>query len=314
MYAQNEDLRELMKPDRESNDPISSQEMEIIPEEESYIEENDKLVLVNQSALTNNFQAKTEEDLINYTRHLYSKLAMSMMMTYYYIGKGINDFYEKKYGKNEIERISDKTSIQTGTLQKACKFAREYSEDQVTELLNGRFTIAWNHISQNLTVKPENLIGVYKESESAGEFNNGIIKFKSSNENRGKARKVENEDIISQTESSQDVIDVTQSHAEIIDDDMVLTDSHETEITEDAETIESLIEKTDELKKALDLKDGQLQSQNNIINEMNRDIEEKDTIIFTLKEGLKKIPEMIKNGATGFDIIKAITKIQQGIS
>jgi hypothetical protein len=123
-------------------------------------------------------ESATEDDLIAYTKFLHTRLAISTVQCYWVIGKSILSFYKGKYGTGEIQKISEATGIGRDTLTKACKFARQYTEEQVKHILKGKFVLSWFELAQSLTVAPQNLITAYQASSSPGEFHNAIIKLK----------------------------------------------------------------------------------------------------------------------------------------
>ena len=130
-------------------------------------------------------ESSTEEELIAYPRFLHTRLAMSTVQCYWLIGKSILSFYKGKYGTGELQKISEATGIGRDTLTKACKFARQYTEEQLKVILKGKFVLSWFELAQNLTVPPQNVIAVYQACSFPVQFHNAIIKMKT-NEKRGK--------------------------------------------------------------------------------------------------------------------------------
>jgi hypothetical protein len=59
------------------------------------------------------------------------------------IGKSILSFFKGKYGMGELQKISEATGIGRDTLTKACVFARQYTEEQVKNILKGKFSLSW---------------------------------------------------------------------------------------------------------------------------------------------------------------------------
>jgi hypothetical protein len=102
------------------------------------------------------------------------------------IGESILSFYKGKYGTGELQKISGATGIGRDTLTKACKFARQYTEEQVKNILKGKFVLSWFELAQSLTVAPQNLIITYHESSSPSEFHNAIMKLKTPAKERGR--------------------------------------------------------------------------------------------------------------------------------
>jgi len=87
-------------------------------------------------------------------------------------------FYEGNYGTGELQRISEATGIGRDTLTKACKFARQYTEDQVQHILKGKFVLSWFELAQGPSVSPQTLIAACEASSSPVQFHNDIIKLK----------------------------------------------------------------------------------------------------------------------------------------
>ena len=46
-------------------------------------------------------------------------------------------------------------SVGRDTLTKACKFARQYGEEQVKHILKGKFVLSWFELAQSLTMAPQ---------------------------------------------------------------------------------------------------------------------------------------------------------------
>lgn len=123
-------------------------------------------------------ESVTEDDLIAYTKFLHARMAISTVQCYWLIGKSILSFYKGKYGTGELQKLSEATGIGRDSLSKACKFARQFTEDQVKDILKGKFVLSWFELAQSLTVAPQNLITAYQASSSPSEFHNAIIKLK----------------------------------------------------------------------------------------------------------------------------------------
>ena len=113
---------------------------------------------------------------------------MANILIKWEIGRCINSFYQGKYGTNELGRISEATGIGRDTLAKACKFAKQYSKENVEMLLSGNYVMSWYQIAQHLTIEPQKVIEAYQQSPDPKQFYNGIIKLKSPSEGRGKAK------------------------------------------------------------------------------------------------------------------------------
>ncbi len=264
-------------------------------------------VLDHTKGLKSNFQAESEEDLIKHTKYLYTRMEISVVITYWSIGQGISSFYQKEYGQSELKRIADEAGIHLDTLHKACKFAQEYSEDQVKELLDGKFTIAWNHIANNLSVEPQNLLDVYRSSNSPKEFHNGIIKFKSPNEKRGKLKKVNEEPDQNVSGPSQDPVE-----PEIIDN-VKMEENQGEETAGESELIEALKDEINHLRDDLTSKDKRIKELERLTDKMSRELEEKEAHISSIKQGLASVRDMGDDGADRWAILEALEELNSSI-
>lgn len=135
-----------------------------------------------------NYQPATEASLINYINALNVKLGEVTIVTHWQIGQTINAFYRGKYGTNELGKISEATGIGRDTLAKACKFAKQYTKENVEMLVKGNFVMSWYQITKHLTVAPEKVMETYQQSPDPNQFYNGIIKLKNPVETRGKSK------------------------------------------------------------------------------------------------------------------------------
>jgi len=155
---------------------------------------NDKQMVAKQpKQVSASDGPKTEAELIGEIQDLNRKMNLSGILAYWQMGTKINCFYQGKYGSAELRKIADQTGVGQDSLTKACKFARNYSEEQLQVLLQGDFHLSWFQIAQNLSVEPQKLIGVYQEVRNPSEFHNGIMKLKDPKENRGKTKKPESQ-------------------------------------------------------------------------------------------------------------------------
>jgi len=129
-------------------------------------------------AISLKFNGNGEEEFFNHTKKLYRSAESSLLTSYWWIGKNIIRFYKKEYGKETLKTIAEKTGIDGNTLSKACKFARQYSKEQVEELTTGEFPLSWRIISHNLTIKSENVMKTYRKSDSPKTFCASVTKLK----------------------------------------------------------------------------------------------------------------------------------------
>ena len=155
-----------------------------VPEEDN--ERNSESALVTTPEYSDvmflDYEPETEEELIDVTKALNTRMNLWQVGTYWMIGKKINSFYERKgnYGKGTLERIAVDVGIGIDTLRKAKKFSLIFDEEQLKTLMSGHFTLQWNHIAQNLTVEPESFVEVFRETNTSLEFHNRIIDCKKS--------------------------------------------------------------------------------------------------------------------------------------
>lgn len=153
--------------------------------------EENKLIssICKTTAIKIGFKCSTEEGLVHFLKRIHASAEGSRIAGYYYMGKGILSFYKKKYGQNELQQIATKTEIGVSTLEKICRFASCFSEEQVKILCNGHFLLSWRNIAQNLALNPEILIEAYRSSSNLKQFHNAVRKLKNPSERRGKSEK-----------------------------------------------------------------------------------------------------------------------------
>jgi hypothetical protein len=110
------------------------------------------------------FQGKTEEELISHIESLSENKKFSEILTNWYIGNNLREFYKKKYKNAKFEIIAKKTGITEDTLKKCWKFAKKCSKrNSIDTFLNREnFRISWWLISQNL----DNLSKLYKLNDT----------------------------------------------------------------------------------------------------------------------------------------------------
>jgi hypothetical protein len=222
----------------------------------------------------------SEEDLIAYTKFLHTRLAISTVQCYWLIGKSILSFYKGKYGTGEIQKISEATGIGRDTLTKACKFARQYSEEQVKAVLRGKFVLSWFELAQSLTVAPENLIAAYQASSSPGEFHNAIIKLKSPAAQKEKVTS----SIVS------DRVEVGKERCDGAQDSGNLFEIHSAPLTSmDEEKSNALEEEISQLKAAISEKDQKIAELQNLLEKSKQEIIIRDNAINSLRKFLTKI-------------------------
>lgn len=260
-----------------------------------------------EEATTSNFEPESEEALIAYTADIHNRVQTVSIGGYWEIGRTINSFYKGKYGTNELERIAQATGIGRDTLAKACRFARQYSKDDVENLLKGKFVIPWGQIAQNLTVSPQKVIEVYQTASDKGQFYNGIIKLKDPSESRGKRRSgsaktaaviMEALPTISIPSASSNPIDhkadrVYREPVDVID---VVDAVKVPEVNDSLEKeIQSLRDVNDSLRKELDHVKIQLGESERLFNEACHDLDASNELVEKLKDKLNQVHDMIEN-------------------
>ena len=125
---------------------------------------------------------KTESGLFEYIKRLKSHEENSHILIRHQLGKTIINFYNKKYGNNELQKIAEASGFSNSTLHKACQFASNFSDEKVSDLLMGPFQIAWRDISQNLRVNPDDFVKAYLQSATVDEFRNAVTELKDPDE------------------------------------------------------------------------------------------------------------------------------------
>lgn len=274
-----------------------------------------------------NYQPDTEQALIDYTRQMHNKIEIASIITYWKIGRSISMFYKGENGTRELEKIAEATGIGRDNLNKMIKFAGQYSVEQLEALIKGRFAIPWNGIAQNLAIKPEQLIDVYEKASNVGEFHNGIMKCKNQDEKRGKSKlpevkaitvEISDQSKVAPTMSTVAVIpEIVETKTvvaggsiivalEIMPEESMSAEYHEPADAIDpdelaqqyevyAEELETLRLENECLKKEISDKDQQIDSMNAILAENERDIKDKDLIMATYRDRLKRVRYMIDN-------------------
>jgi hypothetical protein len=123
-------------------------------------------------------EPKTESDLFEYVKRLNTHEENSNILTKHQLGKAIINFYNKKYGNDELQKIAEASGYSKSTLHKACQFANDFTDGKVGELLRGPFHISWRDIAQNLRVNPDDFVKAYSASATVDEFRNAVTELK----------------------------------------------------------------------------------------------------------------------------------------
>lgn len=244
------------------------------------------------------FQAESEEELVGYIKNLTMRLQVSTIAAYWKLGRSINFFYNGKYGTQELKNIAIATDIGEDTLAKACRFARQYSEEQLRILLTGKFSVSWFRITQNLTIEPAQLIEAYKSSSSTEQFYNFIIKLKNPAEKRGKAKQVTGATVAMST--SPPVIEVEDNEA-----------TSEVEISAVAiarsdNELEKFRAENEQLRKELSNRDDRIKGLEQQLVSIRDIYEDQVSEMLILKDKYNSVIEMIEQNTPATYILQAI--------
>lgn len=242
------------------------------------------------------YQPETEQALIDYVMHQNSKIEVATICVKWEIGRSINSFYQGKYGSHELEKIARATGIGRDNLNKMIRFAEQYTHEQLITLINGEYSLSWNGISQNLSIKPEKLIEVYEASSSISEFHNGIMKFKNPMEVRGKSKKPKNDD--------RKTMDVEQPYEastettvtaipEVVD--VMKPDVLRQKCEEYEKKIETLKVENEQLKNDISMLNEKIRNICTMMDEDIRCLDDQDKIIEAYKDRFKQLRFMLEN-------------------
>jgi hypothetical protein len=128
--------------------------------------------------ITLNFEPQTEQELIEFAKWLKSREHQSVIKLRWFLGQKINGSGNSVYGENTAGRIAEEVGFSKSTVHKSRKFARKYSQDQLSSLLDGPFSLSWRDIALNLSVSPENFLRTYHESENLKQFRNAVTQLR----------------------------------------------------------------------------------------------------------------------------------------
>lgn len=127
---------------------------------------------------TLNFEPQNEDQLIEYAKWLKSRENQSVIKLRWFLGKKIEQSGETVYGENTAGRIAEEVGYSKSTVQKSLKFARVYSNGQLTSLLDGRFLLSWRDIALNLSISPVDFLRIYHDSEDLEQFRNAVTQLR----------------------------------------------------------------------------------------------------------------------------------------
>ena len=289
------------KPEPENVPPI---EKEVINESTQMVPYGNQITILEEE-----LQPKTEDDLILITDKLYKAATSGIVITYYHIGNTIESFYQRSYGSGELKRIASRTGISLDTLHKAIRFAKKYSQEHLEVLLQGHFAISWNHIANNLSVAPDDLIETYKEAENPKTFHDAISNFKKlnarnnrpTNEDRDRADSVESNSEGPQTLSEREPEPIHTADME---------NAEEIPPFDNSEEIEVLNDMLEDAKIEIETKDSLIQNQNAQIEELNVRIKDKDWIIEAMKREVDGMKKRLEEGTSKTDMLQCLEEAQ----
>lgn len=316
---QTDNLNEMIHPDLdkytefiEADDPVYKDTM-------VQVDSNPETQIVQKvnppEIMAGSYEPESEEALIEYTANIHAHVQVNSITGYWEIGRSINVFYKGKYGAKELERIAQATGIGRDTLAKACRFARQYSKENVETLLRGRFILSWGQIVQNLAIAPQKVIEVYQQAPSREQFYNGIIKLKDPSETRGKSRKQSARGIMEATkpEAEQSLPLTADSHliaGEGISQELARLIEAAEAVPMDEKTaernIEALQRENERLRKELEDTRHQLDDLKNLFHDAGKDIAQKNELIDRLRDALSQVYEMVENGCNHEDILAEV--------
>ena len=264
-----------------------------------------QIVPVNTTEImAGSYEPESEEALIAYAANIHNSVQTYSISGYWEIGRTINAFYKGKYGTNELERIAKATGIGRDTLNKMLKLAKQYSREQVQVLLSGRYPMTWFHISQNLSVAPDKIIEVYKETEDPKQFHNNIMNFKDAQESRGKSGKslvlaplvVLESTVMGRTED-QIVNEAPEQVAEV---DMIQVPD------DDLKELNALWEENKKLRTDLEHRKYQVNQMEELFHESALENSSKDKLIEKLKRTINQVHDMVENEYDPVNILAQI--------
>lgn len=125
-----------------------------------------------------NFQPRTEDELIGFAKWLKSREHQSVVKLRWYLGQKIDQSGETVYGENTAGRIAEEVGYSKSTVHKSRKFAQLYSNEQITSLLKGPFSLSWRDVALNLSVSPEDFLRTYHDSEDPDQFRNAVTQYR----------------------------------------------------------------------------------------------------------------------------------------
>ena len=309
------------KPEPDNVPPI---EKEVINESTQMVPYGNQITILEEE-----LQPKTEDELISITDKLYKAATSGLVITYYHIGNTIDSFYQKSYGSGELKRIASRTGISLDTLHKAIRFAKKYSQEHLEVLLQGHFAISWNHIANNLSVAPDDLIETYKEAENPKTFHDAISNFKKLNARNNRPARDRDEETQTSDEGILEGSNETNednNRAESIQSNIVgpqnpdgrepepvhTADIHDVEIPpiDNSEEIDVLNDFLEDAKREIQEKDKLIGVQDIQIEELNARIKDKDWIIEAMKGEVDGMKKRLEEGTSKTDMLQCLEEAQ----
>jgi hypothetical protein len=133
---------------------------------------------VSAVEFTLNFEPQNEDQLIEYAKWLKSREHQSVIKLRWFLGRKIDGSGDSVYGENTAGRIAEEVGYSKSTVQKSLKFAKAYSNEDLTSLLNGPFSLSWRDIALNLSISPQEFILTYRDSEDLEQFRNAVTQLR----------------------------------------------------------------------------------------------------------------------------------------
>jgi hypothetical protein len=152
------------------------------------VRDHKEKIIVKDLGFAETHKFKTEDEFIDWIKRLKSGEERSILQNRWDLGTVIHRYYDKEYGKDKLQKISDEVGYSKSTLHKACRFARNFTMEHLRTLIEGTVSLSWRDVAQNLSVDPEDFINTYKNSKTIHEFRNTVKKFKLHGEVRGRTK------------------------------------------------------------------------------------------------------------------------------
>jgi hypothetical protein len=128
--------------------------------------------------ITLNFEPQTEQELIEYAKWLKTREHQSVIKLRWFLGHKIDGSGDSVYGQDTAGRIAEEVGYSKSTVHKSLKFAKGYSNEDLTSLLNGGFSLSWRDVALNLSVSSEDFLRTYHESEDLEQFRNTVTQLR----------------------------------------------------------------------------------------------------------------------------------------